>query len=60
MPQGARAWHKVKVLPCPCSVPKFYVKSTNFSSIARINVGSFSMRFGCKIIYGSGVTSCQN
>ena len=38
-------------------LPKCYVKSTNFSSIARTNVGSFSMSFGCKISNGSRVMS---
>ena len=40
-------------------LPKSYVKSTIFSSIARINVVSLSMSFGCKISNGSGVTSHQ-
>ena len=38
-------------------LPKCYVKSTNFSSIACTNVGSLSMSVGCKISNGSGVTS---
>ena len=35
-------------------LPKHYVKFPNFSSIACINVGSFSMSFGCKIFCGLG------
>ena len=40
-------------------LPKCYVKSIKFSSIARTNVGSFSMSFGCKIFSGSEDSSCQ-
>ena len=40
-------------------LPKCYVKSTNFSSIAHTNVGNFSMSFGCKIFNGSEVMSLQ-
>ena len=43
-------------------LPKRYVKFTNFSSIACINVESFSISFGSKISIGSGYTysSCQS
>ena len=40
-------------------LPKSYVKSTIFSSIACTNVGSLFMSFCCKIFNGSGVMSCQ-
>ena len=40
-------------------LPKHYVKFPKFSSIACINVGSFSMSFGSKIISGSWVASLQ-
>ena len=40
-------------------LPKSYVKSTIFSSIAGTNVENLSMSFGCKIFNGSGVTSHQ-
>ena len=41
-------------------LPKHYVKFSNFSSIACINVGSFSMSFGCEIFSGFGDSSCWN
>ena len=41
-------------------LPKHYVKFPNFSSIACINVGSFSMSSGCKIFSGFGGSSCWN
>ena len=37
-------------------LPKRYVEFTNFSLIACVNVGGFSMSFGYKITSGSGVT----
>ena len=40
-------------------LPKRHAKFTNFSSIACINVGSFSISFGSKISSGSGDSSCQ-
>ena len=41
-------------------LPKRYVKFTNFSSIAWIIVGGFSMSFGYKITICSGVMSHQS
>ena len=41
-------------------LPKSYVKSIIFSSIACTNVGNLSMNFGCKIFNGSGVVSLQS
>ena len=40
-------------------LPKSYVKSTIFFSIACTNVERFSMSFGCKIFSDSGDSSCQ-